>query len=187
VNVFADVGVGGDGFQDVIRHILGVGGGKPDAQPRSGLSHQSQQAGKGQGRPTLFGVAVGIYILSEQRHFFIAFFDQVGQLSQDAFRVAAALPAPGVRDDAVITEVVATPHDGNKAADAGSSDAGRQDTAVGFGGGQVDVDGLFTLFHRANQVGKIQVGIRPGHQIDVVILHQCFFDTLGHTAQDAQN
>ena len=56
-------------------------------------------------------IAVGIYILSQQSDFFYTVRRQSPDLLYDGFRHSAALPAPGIRHDAVGAEIIAAVHD----------------------------------------------------------------------------
>ena len=65
---------------------------------------------------------VRVDILSQQRHFLVSFLFEVFYFLQDTFYVAASLTSPGIRNDAVMAEVVASAHDGDKARDVVAAD-----------------------------------------------------------------
>ena len=54
-----------DSFQRLIRHILGVTGGKTNTHIRNGISHYLQQVCEIYCRTILAGEAIGVYILSQ--------------------------------------------------------------------------------------------------------------------------
>ena len=87
------------------------------ADPRKSLDRVDllDQIGKIDRLPGLgTDAAIGIHVLSQQHHFFHAVLHEPFDLGYDVLRSAAALPAAGVRHDAVCAEVVAAVHDVDK-------------------------------------------------------------------------
>ena len=57
---------------------------------------------------------IRIHILSQQRYFFITFVCQVTHLIQNTFHITAALTPTGIRHNTIMTEIIATTHNGYK-------------------------------------------------------------------------
>ena len=190
VDVLAQVGLLGNGVQDVLGHILGIRGGEPHPHLRHLAGYPSQQFGKA--RTSRHGLScrtqtVAVDILAQQRHLFESTVTQVAHLGEDALHVARPLTATGKGHNAIVTEVITAAHDAHETANLGSVDALRKDVAIGLGGRQLYIDGLMTGLALGNEVGERQIGIGTGHQVGMMVLQQVAFHALSHTAQHADD
>ena len=104
VDVVAEIGLVGDGVQDVLAHVLGIGCGEAHTHVGYGLSHTTKQFGKRADmqhltalfldddavvRPLAVGQqTVGVDVLTEQRHLLEAAVVQVAHLGENALDVA---------------------------------------------------------------------------------------------------
>ena len=77
--------------------------------------------------------------------------------------------------------------DGNESADASHAQPGRDDVLVGFGRGKFDVDGLFALLDRTDEVGQVHIGVGTDDQIHVVVADEFVLDAFGHTTEYAHD
>src|SRR5690606_40176252 len=88
----------------------------------------------------------------------------------DRLSVSASLPAPGKRDHAKRTHVVAAPHDGDEGGDAIRVETNRTDVCIGFLARQQYVDSACALVHLLDEVRQVTVGIWPDNNV-----HQFLF------------
>ena len=181
VDMLADIGVSGNHFYRVVAHVLGVGGGEAHAHIESRLGHGGEQRGKIGHGAVGGGVAVAVDVLPQQGHFAKSALPEVGHLAQDALQLAAALAPAGVRHYAVGTEVVAPAHDAHESAHAVAADAAGDHVAVGLGGTEGHIDGLFTGLYGRDEIGKVEIGVGTGHEVHPVVADERIFHTLGHT------
>lgn len=102
MDVVADIGMRGNDGDGVVRHIFGMRGGEAHAHVGSILGHKGKQPGKIHGFSGRFvSAAVGVDILTQQRDLAEPFLPEVGDLSEYAFNLAAALTAAGIRHNTV--------------------------------------------------------------------------------------
>ena len=118
MNVIAEIGLGSNGIENVVAHILGIG--SSEAHPHIGHSprHLCQELGERNAivGPLAIGQqTIGIDILTKECHFLEAFIVKIPHLAENALHVARPLTATGVGNDAIMTEVVAATHDADEA------------------------------------------------------------------------
>ena len=136
VDVLAEVWLIGDGLENVLGHILWVRGGEADTHIRHSLGYHVEEFGEGKTAflaLTRWRETIAVHVLSQQGNLLEATVVQVAHLTQDAFRITAALTSTGIRHDAVVAEVVATTHDAYETAHSVATDALRHDVTVGLG------------------------------------------------------
>ena len=157
--------------------------GEPDTQGRRDLCYHFQQIRKFDRLSGGFRMpGVGVDILPQQRHLFGAVFDQCLHLVENIPGITAAFAATGIRDDAVSTEIVATPRNRNKSGNLSSPILFGYDRIVGFVDGQFNIDGAFAQSGLIVKERQIPVGIRSGNQIDRFFLNQFIPNPFGHAA-----
>ncbi len=185
MQVVADVGVCGHGEQYLVGHVFGVGRREAYAHVGGGVGHNAEQVGKVGAFLSLFvAVPVAVDVLTEQGDFLESLAAQVGHLVENALHAAATFAATGIGDDAVGAEIVAAAHDADEARDAAVADARRDDVAVGLGCGELHVDGFLALLGSCDEVGKVEVRIRSGHEVGA-LRDEFFTHTFGHTSEHA--
>ena len=181
----ADVTVGSYDLQRFVAHVFGVGGGEANAHVRHGVCNYLQQISE-INNPTFFLPSVGVDVLSEQGHLFIATCLQVEYFVADAFYIARALPSAGVRHNAVGAEVVAATHDANEAGYL-LADTCREDVSVSLGSAELYVDGLMSLFALGDEIRQVKICIRPGYKVHMVVTQEFLAHALGHTTNHANH
>ena len=177
-----DVRFFGDNAQCLVAHILGMTRGKSYAHSRHGVCHLSEQVGEAD-----VLLAVAVHILPQQCHFFESALLQVLHFAQNALYIAATLASSRVGNNAVVAEIVAATHDGNKTAYVRSAKPLRNDVAIRFGGRKFHVDGLLPTLHLSHQLGQRQVCVGSDHQICVIFLDEAVLHTLRHAAEHAHD
>ena len=109
-------------FDQIVRQILGVARHKADPLDPFHFVHHAQQLCEIHllsfrflqvtvAALSVLHLAVGVYVLAQQRDLLAAACRQLLHLRQDVLRTAAPLPAPRIGHDAVSAEVVAAVHD----------------------------------------------------------------------------
>ena len=109
MDVVADVGALRDNVNHLVVHILGMRSHEADAMFARILCKILEQFCKAV--PVRPVVAVGIDVLTEQRHLFVSVRERLFKFGKDILTGAAALPAANERHDAVGAKIVAAVHD----------------------------------------------------------------------------
>ena len=186
VDVFAYIRHFGDDLQRLVTHVFRMRGGETYTHIGYCLGHLAQQLGKCK-CGSFFFKAVRIHVLSQQSDLLVPFGRQVAHFIEDAFDVSATFPSACVRHDAIVAEIVASPHDGHESRHVIAADAGGDDIPIGFGDRQFHVDGLLSGFDGGKQVRQAEIGIRSCHEVYVVMFNQVVLHSLGHTADHTHN
>ena len=121
--------------QRLIAHILRMTRRKPDAHIRRLLCHHPQQPGKGNLFPLLsrrlrlhgaifcWGGLIRLYppvrihILSQECDLLVPFLPQVSHLPEYTLHVPAPFSSSCIRNDAIMTKIIAPPHDTHESPD----------------------------------------------------------------------
>ena len=179
----ADILLRGHHLEQFIAHILRVRRCKADTQQGRDVGHTAHQLRKIDLTP-----AVGVHVLTQERHLAVAILEKGASLCYDRLCIATALTTARVGHHAVGAEVVATAHDRDKATHTVLVDAHRCNLAVGLFRGEEDIDALRTRLGSLQQIRKVAIGIRTGHYIDTRLgLQERLVQTLGHATHDAHH
>ncbi len=184
VDVVADIGMSGHGFNDLVADILGVGRGKTHAKVRRHGCHALEQAGKIHGfRLALPQVAV--HVLSQQRNFLIPFLIHVAGFPDNGVGIPRAFRAAGIGHHAVRAHIVAPAHNGNKGRYAVFVCAHRRNVRVGLLPGEENINLRAVRRDGLQQAGEGTVGVRAHHQIYLPGVQQFVFQAFCHAAHNA--
>ena len=190
VDVLAEIWLIGNGVENVLGHILWVRGGEAYTHVRYSLGYHVQEFGEG--KTAFLTLArwretIAVYVLSQKGNLLETTVVQVAHLSQDALGITAALTSTGIRNDAVVAEVVATTHDAYETAHSVATDALRHDVTVGLGLGKFDVDGVGSHLALRNHIRQVEIAVWSTDQVGIVVLDEVILHALSHAAQYAEN
>ena len=130
IHILHHAGQPGDGVDDALAHVVGVGREETDArQLRHAIVDRLKEVGQVGGAGQV--VAVRIDVLAQQRHLAHAPRGQHAALVDQLVQRPRGLASPAVRDDAEGTELVAAVDDGNVRRHAGLARDEGADAAVG--------------------------------------------------------
>ena len=174
-------------FQRFVTHIFRVRSSETDTYPWRSLGYSTEQHRESNNLPIRFLKTVGIYVLSQQSNFLIAFNHEVGHFVKDAFHITTTLPPTGIGNDTIRTEVITSAHDGYKSGNVVSTNTRRDHISVSFGSRKLHIDSFLACLYSCNQIRKSEISIRPYHQVDVMIRYQIILYPLGHTSQYSHN
>ena len=192
MDVPAEVRIACYGVQRVVAHILRMRGGEAHAHLRHGLRDEGEEAGevdgvvvadRGRGRTP----AVAVHVLPEQRQLLVPTVAKVAAFGKYGSHVARAFPAAGVGHDAVVAEVVAAAHDADKARQTATVGAKRHHVAVGLRQRQLSVDSLLPHLALRDERGQVEIAVRAGDKVGMMIGDETLFHALRHTAQNAED
>ena len=167
--------------------ILGVAGHEAEQKlPFDGVG-LLQQGGKVHAGAQV--LAVGIHVLAQQGDVLVPFRHQLANLTQNDFRLSAALPTPGVGHNAVGAEVVAAIHDGHPGLDFAGAAHGQALSNGPFGGGGLK-DTAPAQVDAAHELREAPQHLRAKHQVHMLVglaqpLHHV--GLLGHAAAQADD
>lgn len=183
----ADVGVGGDGGDDFVAHVLRVGSGEADTHIGCGFSHDGEKVGEIHVVAGGVLAAVGVDVLPEQSHLLEASGAQIGHFVENTLHLARAFASAGVGHDAVGAEIVAAAHDAHETAHSVACDSQGDDVAVCLRAAEFDVDCLFACFGGGDEIRQVEVGVGTRHEIYAVVVDKVVFDALRHASDDPHN
>ena len=114
VDVLAYIRHIGNDLKRFVAHVLRMRGGETDTHVRYGFGHEAKEGGEVDGFAILFE-AIGVHVLTEEGHFLVTLGGEVEHFVEDAFHITASLTSTGIRNDAIMAEIVTTTHDAHKA------------------------------------------------------------------------
>ena len=199
VNVLANVGVGRDGLQHVVLHVLRIAGREADSHLGYRIGHKVKQVRKVMGTGLRHGAClveiffesapvpqVGIDVLTKQRNLLIAVRPKLHHLLEDGLRVSTALSTAGKGHHAEGAHVVASAGYAYKGRDSVASEAHRLNVVVGLFFAQKYVYRLASAVKLLEQVGQITVCIGAHDQVHkLLFFKKLFAHAFGHATQHA--
>ena len=195
VNVLANIRLFSNHAQRIVAHVLRMRRGKANAYAGNFVCHTAQELWKINGFcrncfaccRQMFGngKTIGVDVLPQQRNFLVVLVAQVTHLTQDTLHVSRPFSTSCVGYDAVVAEVVASPHDTYETSYLAYEKPLRNHILIGFGLREFYIDCFVARFSLRNHVGKVQIRIGSTHQVGVMVVQQIVFHPFGHTAQHA--
>ena len=187
VKMLAELGQPAEGVDQLVREILGMGGGKPDPLDAGDLVNLLEEVREG--NFTVLLEAVGIDVLPDQGDFPNPAGGQVTDLGEDLPARPADLATADMGNDAVGAEIVAALHDGNKAADRRPAAALRKELQPGLPVEEFGLPAAYPLrLHAPDHLRQLVDVVGPEDKVEKGDLRQQLLPLLlGDAAADAED
>ena len=176
----ADVRVTGHDLYNFVRDVLRVRSGESYSKRRTYLRYHLEQA-----REVHVLVFIRIHILAQESHLLIALVPAFASLPYYAVGIAASLHSASVRHYAVRTYVVTSTHYGDKGAHAVLIYPDRSYVCVSLFARENYVYLRMSFPCGLQQLRKMPVSVRSGHQVHLSATEQLLLHPLRHTSENA--